>query len=221
MRTRSLRAPAGFSLIELLIAMTVSVMLVGAVYAAYLGTSQAWERSRVGSTHYQSARVALETIERYLMGSVAPGAVNGAVFEGESRTFEDAEERHADRLAFCSTGGRISRRSKTGIDFAEVAFFLNEDPAKPDLLMRKRMFPMSEPWRASETSELAPGVASLRFRYFDGMDWVDDWAMQQSLPLAVEVTLVFLDPEERANPMKFQKLITIPTASVEETKTVE
>jgi hypothetical protein len=47
---------------------------------------------------------------------------------------------------------------------------------------------------AQQTELLAPEVVSLQFRYFDGLDWYDEWDSQAagSLPAAVEVTLGFV-----------------------------
>ena len=47
-----------------------------------------------------------------------------------------------------------------------------------------------------EATLLAPEVVDVSFRYFDGLQWLDQWdsASQQGLPVAVEVTLVMQDP---------------------------
>ncbi len=48
---------------------------------------------------------------------------------------------------------------------------------------------------------LAPEVASVTFRYFDGIDWVEEWDSEEmaSLPLAVEIVLLVADAEEIAD----------------------
>ncbi len=50
---------------------------------------------------------------------------------------------------------------------------------------------------AQQTELLASEVVSLQFRYFDGMEWYDEWDSQATgtLPAAVEVTLGFLYEE--------------------------
>lgn len=53
---------------------------------------------------------------------------------------------------------------------------------------------------------LAPEVAEVRFRYFDGVDWVEEWdsALQERLPNAVEVTLTFEAVDLSAKQMVFE-----------------
>tara|TARA_B100000029_G_scaffold30488_1_gene29240 strand:- start:476 stop:1393 length:918 start_codon:yes stop_codon:yes gene_type:complete len=43
---------------------------------------------------------------------------------------------------------------------------------------------------------LAPEVNSLVFRYFDGMDWQDEWDSQEqgAIPTAIEITIGFVEP---------------------------
>ena len=43
---------------------------------------------------------------------------------------------------------------------------------------------------------LAPEVVSLTFRYFDGVDWVEEWDsdLQGAVPTAIEITLGFVAP---------------------------
>lgn len=53
---------------------------------------------------------------------------------------------------------------------------------------------------------LAPEVTNLQFRYFDGVDWLDEWdsGVSQRLPIAVEITL-----EIRRTGKKDQKSTTL------------
>ncbi len=46
---------------------------------------------------------------------------------------------------------------------------------------------------------LAPEVASLQFRYFNGTAWVDSWdsTAMDALPLAIEVTIGYRDPPDK------------------------
>jgi hypothetical protein len=48
---------------------------------------------------------------------------------------------------------------------------------------------------------LAPEVIEVQFRYFNGLDWVDEWdsTLQERLPSAVEVTLTFEEVELTRN----------------------
>jgi hypothetical protein len=49
---------------------------------------------------------------------------------------------------------------------------------------------------------LAPEVASVQFRYFDGLTWFETWDSEQAgrLPRAVEITLGFAPSRHRPGP---------------------
>lgn len=55
----------------------------------------------------------------------------------------------------------------------------------------------SEGLMAESAEFLAPEVESLTFRYFDGVDWVDEWdsELQGAIPAAIEITLGFVPPD--------------------------
>ena len=55
----------------------------------------------------------------------------------------------------------------------------------------------SEGLMAESAEFLAPEVESLTFRYFDGVDWVDEWdsELQGAIPTAIEITLGFVPPD--------------------------
>lgn len=214
-RSRIRGANKGFSLVELLIGITVSTLIIGAVYAAYLGASRAWERSRIGESHYQSARVALDQIQRYVMAAVKPDEKAGVIFEGEAASIEGNDNFHADRLFLTSTGGKISGTRKENIDLAQVEFSLDAEKPEQGLVMHKRTVPINEDYKRAETDPLASEAVSFQARYFDGTEWADEWLEKQSLPVAVEVSLTFLDREKTLPPVKFTQLITLPVASGE------
>lgn len=52
---------------------------------------------------------------------------------------------------------------------------------------------------AAAAQVIAPEVASLQFRYFDGLQWVDTWdsTAMNALPLAIEVTIGYREPPDK------------------------
>ena len=65
-----LRSRAGFTLLELLIALGITALLVTAAVQAYVSISEAQERARGGHNRDRSALVLLDRIERELEGSM-------------------------------------------------------------------------------------------------------------------------------------------------------
>ncbi|MBL8851483.1 MAG: hypothetical protein JNG89_17500, partial [Planctomycetaceae bacterium] len=60
---------------------------------------------------------------------------------------------------------------------------------------------MDEAAMAAAAKLIAPEIASLTFRYFDGQEWVDSWdsMAMDGLPLAIEVTLGYRDEAAEAD----------------------
>ncbi|MCX7915757.1 MAG: type II secretion system GspH family protein [Verrucomicrobiae bacterium] len=80
---------AAFTLLELLAAITVLVLLSGALFAVFNQASRTWTLAESRTETFQAARLALELIARELEGAmVASNSVSGQQIT--FRTFEDA-----------------------------------------------------------------------------------------------------------------------------------
>lgn len=78
--------------------------------------------------------------------------------------------------------------------------------------------------QASRSQALAPEVAAISFRYFDGVAWYEQWDSQESgyLPRAIEVIIGFKPPESSGGPLnnvvvsssvnQYRTLIIVPVA---------
>jgi type II secretory pathway pseudopilin PulG len=78
--------------------------------------------------------------------------------------------------------------------------------------------------QASRSQVLAPEVATIAFRYFDGTAWYEQWDSQENgyLPRAIEVILGFTPPTSSGGPLsnvvvsssanQFRTLIVVPVA---------
>ena len=60
--------------------------------------------------------------------------------------------------------------------------------------------------------ELGEQITSLAFRFFDGVEWVDEWFDDTVMPEVVEFSITISDPLERENPLTLTRLVHIPTA---------
>ena len=78
--------------------------------------------------------------------------------------------------------------------------------------------------QASRSQALAPEVAAIAFRYFDGTAWFQVWDSEENgyLPRAIEVTIGFFPPKFSGGPLgnvvvsssanQFRTLIVVPVA---------
>jgi prepilin-type N-terminal cleavage/methylation domain-containing protein len=81
-RPQHRKAGAGFSLIELMIAMVISTLLLSAVYAVYASLSKSYTTQNVSAEVQQSVRAAIDLMaEDLMMAGLDPDAVADAKFE--------------------------------------------------------------------------------------------------------------------------------------------
>lgn len=203
---------SGFTLIEVVIsASLMAILLVGAYLCLSSGlASQKLIESRGEAV--QSARVAMTLMSADLRGA-CPLARN-MEFIGMDRMLGDVE---ADNLDF-ATHNYTPRRPGEG-DFCEVSYFVNSDPETGKFSLWRRRDPKldAEPLSGGSREELIRGVRGLRFEYYDGIIWYDDWGdpdgrgkKQNSLkekpnlggmPEAVRITL-WIEPTTRSSKQK-------------------
>ena len=130
---------------------------------------------------------------------------------GMQRTLGDIE---ADNLDF-ATHNYTPKRAHEG-DFCEESLYLGADPETGQICLYRRGNPRiaSDPFSGGSKEEIAKGVRGLRFEYFDGLDWYNEWgdaegktqysnrqrANSAGLPEAVRITL-WLDPDPGSKPV--------------------
>jgi type II secretion system protein J len=212
---KSLRAPrrtGGFTLIELVISGALMSMILVSAYVCF-NAAMATEKTVDARTEaLQNARVAMALMSADLRGA-CPLSKDFA-FLGMRHSIGDID---ADNLDF-ATHNYTPRRPHEG-DFCEVSYFLDKNRESGRLSLWRRRNPMIaiEPLKGGRREEIVPGVLGLRFEYYDGLDWYDQWgdadtdkpragrtAKRDSsnlygMPEAVRITL-WLDAGPQANP---------------------
>ena len=223
---------SGFTLIELMVSAALMSLILAAAYVCFGSgiASQKLVEGRVDMA--QQARVALGMMTADLR-SAAPLSEE-LEFLGMDRRLGEVE---ADNLDF-ATHHYGPRRSGEG-DFCEVSYFLVPEAA-PGLygLWRRREPGISlDPLSGGEREEIARGLRGLRFEYYDGLDWYDEWGDAEGrgvaentlrvrpnligMPEAVRITLWFdAEPKgrregvagERGPPLMFQTVARLNLA---------
>ncbi len=161
---------SAFTLIEIVIsAALMSLILVSAYFCLSSGVaSQKLVESR--SEVLQKGRVAMSLMSADLRCATPLAAK--IEFLGTHRMLGDVE---GDNLDF-GTHNYTPRRANEG-DFCETSYFLKKDPKSDTYALWRRRDPTPdpEPLDGGKQEEIARGVHSLKFEYYDGFDWYDDW----------------------------------------------
>ncbi|MHB8520389.1 MAG: prepilin-type N-terminal cleavage/methylation domain-containing protein [Limisphaerales bacterium] len=202
------RNAAGFTLIEMVIsAALMAVILVSAYLCLRAGfLSQKLVESRTDI--FQSARVAMAMMSADLR-SACPLSKEFE-FLGMHRMLGTVE---ADNLDF-ATHNYVPRRLREG-DFCEVSYFVENDRESGTASLWRRRNPVIalKPLSGGSREEIARGLRGLKFEYYDGYEWYDEWGDATGrrqerdssfkpdnlagMPEAVRITL-WLDPNPRS-----------------------
>ena len=179
-----MRAPRGFTLIEVMLALALAAVVLLTAFGALRVGASAWERAEARADAQHHDRAILQLLAR-TVGAAAPyvaaprGADSGGLlFEGSSV-----------RLAFASRAAPLPVDAP--VAYTAVIIELAPVP-RPGLTVRQRVLPAEEPFSPGEPVLVDASVAFLELRYRrDDGSWEDSWdaRKEQGLPAAVEVTL--------------------------------
>ncbi|MAE70882.1 MAG: hypothetical protein CME06_10485 [Gemmatimonadetes bacterium] len=201
---------AGFTLLELMVALTIMALLVAALYGGFDAAQRAWEEGARTQDSESALRLALDELT------------------SEIRSAADArilyEERHvpyffggADTLRFVThDSSPVLGELRPGN--VEVTWRIDRDEGSDQTgLVVERALPdqlQPEEERISELVEIAPAVARLKLRYFyyppipqdeeEALEgaWAESWdptiedpgLQPQRLPEGVEITMGYVHP---------------------------
>ena len=199
---RRLRSNSAFTLIELVISSALMSMILVSAYLCLSSSISSRKLIESRAEVAQSARVAMALMSADLR--CACPLSKDIAFLGMQRSVGDVE---ADNLDF-ATHNYTPRRSGQG-DFCAVSYFLDKEPESGKFGLWRRRYPAIplDPLSGGSREEIAKGVRGLKFEYYDGFDWYDEWGDPNGqkkdreslkfqpnldgLPEAVRVTLWF------------------------------
>jgi general secretion pathway protein J len=176
------RLAPGFTLIEVVIALTLVAALLAITFGGLRVGLAAWRQGDARAEQLQRSRSLSQVLTRALGGAhpyqsePAGQAPALPAFEGER-----------DRLAFVTTRPPVPLAGP--IAFTAVSL----TPEASGLTIREGALPSRAPFAGLLPVVVDAGGAALHFRYFRGGDrtWVDRWdpTSEESLPAAVEITV--------------------------------
>jgi type II secretion system protein J len=182
-----------FTLLELLVAMTLMVVAASCLYSA-LYTGFRARRSALSAVEPTSLAInAIELLKQDIYGVLPPRGVLAGAFLGTDST--GAKGTDADSLEFYTTHIYADEDHPVG-GMGKIELLLEQDSDcdRENYRLIRRVTTNLLPPRATEAEEqvLCRHVTSLNLRYFDGESWLDEWdstADANSLPLAVEIEI--------------------------------
>ncbi len=193
------RQVRGFSLLEMLVAMALTSMLAGTLYAALQVAFKGREATERALSRAPRAHAALSIMRADLGAAAGPRGLLAGEFMGYDGVGDNGEASDAVLLHAFAT---VQSPAPVPSPFERVQYGLATDEETGErVLVRSAVRNLLAPEEPEPTEEVVcRRVEAFDVRYFDGTSWFESWdsaAMGEALPLAVEVELTLQPGLER------------------------
>jgi len=224
---------AGVTLLELLVAVGVLGVIAGLLYGTFSRTMLSREYVQTRAATYAAARLAIDWLERDLMGSFAIGAYPSGLkrFISPGYAGLDTLGRDTPLLDFIASSARgTTPLERPGFiaegfidrgDQARIVYRVERNGGDEDaaaLLVRYELRPpLMTDFAPATRAVIASGIESVTLRFYDGHNWHDDWSSvesdssQRRGPRVVELRLSLVDD---AGPATFVSAVHLPLGGI-------
>jgi prepilin-type N-terminal cleavage/methylation domain-containing protein len=210
----------GFTLLELLVAISIFGMVIGLAYSSYNATFHIINGATTQTATYSKAKIAMERIAEDLE-SFYPG--ESLIFKGSSDTIQG---NRADTLQFTSTAHVQLQPGIPPMGHVIIHYQVKEDPDSDSLLLyRAEQQALGAETEETEETKDDPGLllcdnlkeVAFDYRNKDGQDlesWGNDEEVTNAsfLPTLISISLRFDDGEEDDLGTLFKTSLTLPVA---------
>lgn len=181
----------GFTLLEIVVAITLVALLLSGVYGVFAGVSKARRRAEIGAELHHRGRVFFERLGRELRSLYVEEKGSENPFGCESR------DGRMISFTFATYAEAVPGRAQAGA--MVVRYTLPEGEAATKTLSRL-VLPLhhTEEPEAEAAVPFLDLVRDLRLRFYDQGAWSENWPSTGAgkIPEQVEIALVLGDHEE-------------------------
>ena len=217
----------GFTLLELIVAMILFSIVMGAAYALFSSTQAVSSDAGKISAVQQEARFVLNTLRRDLQGVVGVGMYADETQKPEETVYrflgtnEGSEEEPRDEIQFLALNRETLYSTTPASDLTLTRYYVinEEETTEQQGLVRIKntglLSTSTVQEEEEEAEEIGPNVIHVSFRYFDGNDWQESWdsSMSGTLPRAIEVLIHVRVPDSEDEIVEFSSKIYLPIAA--------
>ena len=189
------RFTAGFTLLELLVAMALMNVIAVALYSSMHIAFKTKENTLASLEPYRSVTPIFEFIRRDLTSAMNPNGILAGVFVGENIPFTNLQD--ADMLSFYSAA-YPPKENEIASNVIHVQYGLETDTERDQIVLKRFTTKNILTPTAIEPEEevIARNIGGLDIQYYDGTAWLEAWDSSEqdgTLPWGVRVTISILD----------------------------
>lgn len=199
-RLRTFQREAGFTLVELLLALFLFALIAGVVFAAFAAVASGVEKGRQHIELYRVGRVALLRMAQEVGAAMQPLVQSDtAGFQGKRNA--DGGTGH-DRIDFLTIPYRHYSDNVPGYELCHVAYYVADNQQGKTALFREEDCSGEEDERRGRITrlELTDLAAGLSMTYYDAEKDYEEWPPsreeQNPLPCRVRLALTLRDAQQ-------------------------
>ncbi len=202
--SRNVFATTGFTLIEVVVTLTILGFILLIIFGAFRLGLSAWERGESTKEEYQKARIVPQLISQQIKSIVAY-KIKTQQAEGDYLAFEGK----AHSLKFVSA---LPIKAKQPQGFVYAIYEFKEGGREGGRLVLYEQRVLNKDFFAEEPKEelaisLLEGISDIRFEYYREEDplknqkeeWVEEWSAKEEreLPQALRMTIIQKDQKDK------------------------
>jgi general secretion pathway protein J len=216
----------GFTLIEVIVTLTVLGFILLIIFGAFRLGLSAWERGESTKEEYQKVRIVSQLISQQIK-SIVPYKIKTQKAEGDYLAFEGK----AHSLKFVSA---LPLKAKQPEGFVYAIYEFREGGRERGRLVLYEQRALNKDFFEEETKEelgvsLLEGVSNVRFEYYQEEDpgenriegWVEEWSAKEEkkLPKAFKMTIIQKNGKGRGEEFPMTIMTSLPAYQFEEVRT--
>jgi len=188
-----------FTLVEIIVSCAILVILMGALYRVFLGSSSAWQKGEARTRMYQNARITLDLMSREIKASFISRSDPHLIFKG-NQSF----------LTFVSVSNTPDKVGE--YDLRKIEYSLSEER------LRRRIETRLDSFSGGATATIGERILNLIFSYWGQDQWQEFWDSTKgtpdnaddSLPEAVKITISTQDEEAHEPRLILSTVVYLP-----------
>ena len=218
---------SGFTLLEILIAISIFAVVLTTIYTSYTGTFRVVDGTESQADIYRMARIAMERILEDLESIYIPKRGENTKsgedtfqpfqFVGEDR---EIKGRPADTLRFISRAHINLSGQEQDHGTAEISYYVRENDEGDNFVLYRSDRPIFEETFPLEEETgglvLCERLISVNFTYYEengevreGWDSASD-ALKDKIPKMVSISLEFVNSSNPEAPLRFMTSVALP-----------